>query len=103
MSISGVGLRSNLLMASLGDMRTRLDDLQRQLGTGEKSTTYAGLGADRGLAVSLRNQLNLMSGYTDAVKNVGVRINLQQSALTDIANVSSIVKGAANTSTFAID
>ena len=30
-------------------MRTQLDDLQRQLGTGKKSDTYAGLGLDRGL------------------------------------------------------
>ena len=103
MSISGVGNRSNLLVQSLSDMRARLDDMQRQLGTGDKSTTYAGLGADRGLTVSLRNQLNLITGYGDAVKNVGVRINLAQSALTDIASVGSTVKAAANTSTFTID
>ena len=35
-------------------MRRQLDDLQRQLGTGKKSDTYAGLGLDRGLAVGLR-------------------------------------------------
>src|SRR3954470_11859657 len=103
MTISGIGNRSNLLMQSLGDMRARLDDLQRQLGTGEKSTTYAGLGPDRGLAVSLRNQLNVMTGYSNAVNTIGVRVNLAQSALSDIAKVSSTVKGAANTSTFTID
>jgi flagellar hook-associated protein 3 FlgL len=103
MSISGVGNRSSLLVQSLGDMRAKLDDLQRQLGTGDKSTTYAGLGPDRGLAVSLHNQLKLMTGYTDAVTNIGVRINLAQSALTDISSVGSTVKAAANTSTFSID
>jgi flagellar hook-associated protein 3 FlgL len=103
MSISSVGLRSNLLVASLGDARDRLDELQRQLGTGQLSTTYAGLGADRGLAVSLRNQLNQIAGYADAVKNIGVRINLASSALGDISNVGSTVKAAANTSTFTID
>ena len=103
MSVSGVGYRSNLLVQSLGDMRTRLDDLQRQLGTGQKSTTYSGLGVDRGLAVSLRNQLGLMTGYADAVKNLDVRINLAQSSLSDISKISSTVKAAANTSTFTID
>ena len=48
--ITGVGPQSSLMVSALGDMRTRLTDLQRQLGTGEKSTTYAGLGIDRGLA-----------------------------------------------------
>src|SRR5689334_7199976 len=98
MTINAVGARSSLLLQSLTDARTRLDDLQRQLGTGQKSTTYAGLGPDRGLAVGLRSQLSLIDGYSQAVTNVGVRINLAQSALSDISKISSTVKGAANTS-----
>ena len=42
-------------------MRSQLDDLQRQLGTGKKSDTYAGLGLDRGLTVGLRSQLSAIS------------------------------------------
>lgn len=103
MSISGVGGRYSTLLQSLATARSQLDELQRQLGTGQVSTTYAGLGVDRGLSVSLRNQLNLMSGYADAVKNVNVRLNLTQSALSDIAKINSTVKGAASTSTFTID
>lgn len=103
MTITGVGARSSLVVQMLGDMRTQLDDLQRQLGTGKKSTTYAGLGLDRGLAVGLRGQLSAMSGYADTVTNVGVRINLQQNALSGIAAMNSTVKGAAQTSTFDID
>jgi flagellin-like hook-associated protein FlgL len=103
MSITGVGGRYSLLVQSLGVSRAQLDDLQRQLGTGQRSTSYAGLGIDRGLAVSLRSQLSLMSGYADAVKNVGVRIDLAQSVLTDVSKLSATVKSAANTSTFTID
>ena len=58
MNVTGVGARSSLVVQSLGDMRTQLGDLQRQLGTGKKSTTYAGLGIDRGLAVGLRSRLS---------------------------------------------
>ena len=58
MNVTGVGVRSSLVVQSLGDMRTQLGDLQRQLGTGKKSTTYAGLGIDRGLAVGLRSRLS---------------------------------------------
>jgi flagellin-like hook-associated protein FlgL len=103
MSVTGVGGRYSLLVQSLGVSRAQLDDLQRQLGTGQRSTSYAGLGIDRGLAVSLRSQLSLMSGYADAVKNVGVRIDLAQSVLTDVSKLSATVKSAANTSTFTID
>ena len=49
MNVTGVGVTSSLVVQSLGDMRTQLADLQRQLGTGQRSTTYAGLGIDRGL------------------------------------------------------
>ncbi len=57
MSITGIGSRSSLVVQSLVDMRRQLDDLQRQLGTGKKSDTYAGIGLDRGLAVGLRSHL----------------------------------------------
>ena len=103
MSISGIGGQYATLLQSLQASRNQLDDLQRQLGTGDKSTTYAGLGVDRGLSVSLRNQLSLMNGYSDAVTNVGVRLNLASSALTNISTVAGTVKSAAETSTFTID
>jgi hypothetical protein len=102
MSISGIGVRSSLLVQSLGDMRAQLDDLQRQLGTGQRSTTYGGLGADRGLTIGLRSQLSAMTGYGDAITNVGVRISLQQNALTGIADVANKVKSAAQTQ-FSVD
>jgi len=102
MTISGIGSRSSLVVQSLVDQRAQLDDLQRQLGTGQKSTTYAGLGADRGLTVGLRSQLSAMTSYGDAITNVGVRISLQQTALTGIAGIANTVKSAAQTQ-FSID
>ena len=95
MTISGIGTRSALGVQSLVDMRNQLDDLQRQLGTGQKSDTYAGVGLDRGLAVGLRTRLSALGGYDDAITNVGVRINLAQSALGRIADIGHDVKGAA--------
>ena len=92
--ITGVGPQSSLIVSALGDMRSQLDDLQRQLGTGQKSTTYAGLGIDRGLAVGLQGQLSAMSGYADTVTQIGVRMSLQQTSLTRIADIGSAMKGA---------
>lgn len=103
MSVTGVGVTSSLIVQSLGDMRSQLADLQRQLGTGQKSTTYAGLGLDRGLAVGLRAKLALMSGYADSVTQVGVRIGLQQTGLSQIAGIGSTVKSAALTQQFDLD
>lgn len=97
MSISGVGTSSSLLVQSLADMRGRLDDLQRQLGSGRKSDTYSGLGLDRGLTVGLRAQLSALTAYDDTITNVGVRLDLAQSALNGIGSFAQTVKGALRT------
>ena len=57
MALTGIGGSSALSLQAIADMRNQLDDLQRQLGTGKKSDSYAGLGLDRGLTVGLRSQL----------------------------------------------
>jgi flagellar hook-associated protein 3 FlgL len=95
MNIGGIGTRSALGVQSLADMRNQLDDLQRQLGTGQKSNTYAGVGLERGLAVGLRARLSAQGGYNDAITNVGVRINLAQSSLGRLADIGHDVKGVA--------
>ncbi len=92
MTVTGVGPQSSLIVRALGDMRTQLGDLQRQLGTGKKSTSYAGLGIERGLAVSLRGRLSAMDSYADTVTQIGVRMSVQQSALGRIAELGRTVK-----------
>jgi len=94
MSITGIGQRTPPIAQTLVDMRSQLTDLQRQLGSGKKSTTYAGLGIDAGLAIGLRGKLSAMAGYADTITNVGTRISLQQSALGRIAILQHDVKGA---------
>src|SRR5437763_6762413 len=103
MNVTGVGVTSSLVVQSLGDMRSQLADLQRQLGTGQKSTTYAGLGIDRGLAIGLRAKLAAITGYADAVTQVGVRISVQQTALSQIQAIGSTAKSASLTQPFDLD
>lgn len=94
MSITGVGSTSSLLVQSLVDMRGKLDDLQTQLSTGMKSQDYAGLGIDRGLTVGLQSQLSAMSSYDDTITNVGLRINLAQTALGQVSSIAQTVAGS---------
>ena len=94
MSISSIGAQSTLIMKQLVQMRAQFDDLQRQLGTGHKSATYAGLGIDRGVTVSLNSQLSAISSYDDTILNVMARINLMNTALGNMITISSQVKAA---------
>ena len=96
MTVAGVSVRSSLIARSLVNMRSQLTDLQRQLATGKKSDTYAGLGLQRGLSVSLRSQLSQISDYVDTITSVGVRIDLAQTVFSRISDVGLEIKAAAN-------
>jgi flagellin-like hook-associated protein FlgL len=98
-----IGSMSSSMLQSILDMRTQLDDLQRQLGTGEKSSDYAGLGLSRGISLSLHGQLTAAASYDSTMANVGLRLSLAQSALTGIDTIAHNVKNAALQSAYAID
>jgi flagellin-like hook-associated protein FlgL len=83
------------MVQSLVDMRTQLGDLQRQMATGKKSDTYAGIGLDRGLTVGLRSQLSAIGSYNDTIGNVGVRVEVANSALTRIGELGRQMKAVA--------
>ncbi len=95
MSISGIGTRSALNVQTLVEMRRQLDDLQRRLGTGKKSDTYAGLGLERGLAVGLRSRLSAIEAFQSSIIHVDVRLNLAQTSLSRLVDVGRTVKSAA--------
>lgn len=92
MSISSIGAQSAQAIQSLVQMRAQLDDLQRQLSTGQKSATYAGLGLARGLTIGLRAQLSNVSAYNDTISNVGTRLSLAQITLGRVGDIGNSVR-----------
>jgi flagellar hook-associated protein 3 FlgL len=103
MGVSGISGNSAMSLQAISDMRTQLDDLQRQLGTGKKSETYAGLGLNRGLTVGLRSQLAAITGFQDNITQVGVRLDLMQTALTQFNNMAQKTKSTILQSQFVLD
>ena len=94
MSVSGIGSQSSLVIQSLVDMRHRLDDLQRQLSSGQKADTYAGMGIARGFAVGLRAQVSALASFDDTINNVSVRVALAQTALGRMSEIGHEIKAA---------
>lgn len=90
----GVSWRSQLTTQNLVDMRKHLDDLQRQLGSGQKSKDHAGLGLDRGLAVSLRGQLSALDAYSSTMTLVGVHLNVAETTLSRMMGIRADAKAA---------
>ncbi|MGH6741698.1 MAG: flagellar biosynthesis protein FlgL [Bradyrhizobium sp.] len=102
MGVSGIGGSSAAALLSITTMKSQLDDLQRQLGTGKKADSYAGLGLDRGLTVGLRSQLSAISGFQDTITQVGVRLDLMQTALTQFDSVTQQTKSSILQSQFVL-
>jgi len=103
MSISNISSQSALQVQSLVAMRRQLDDLQRQLGTGKRANDYAGIGLDRGLTVGLRTQLSTIASFGSSIGVLGTRLQISQTALTDISDAARVVKSAIPQSTYVID
>ena len=103
MTVSGVSANIAPLIQSALDINKQLDDLQTQLGSGQKATTYAGLGAQSGIAVALNAQLAAISSFNNTITNVGTSISLQQLVLQQIASVANTVQSATTQPNYAID
>jgi flagellin-like hook-associated protein FlgL len=94
MNITGIGSRSSLVVRSLLDLRSQLDDLQRQLGTGRKANDYAGVGVQRGFAVGLRSHVNAIDSYQDSILNVVNRVQIAQTTLGRMNDIKATIKSA---------
>ena len=103
MSVSSVSGNIAPLLQSVLSIDNQLNTLQQQLGSGQKSDTYAGLGSQSGVAVALNAQLAALSSYDDTMTTAGTTISLQQSILQQIASVGSTVQASTLQPNFTID
>ena len=96
MAIEGIGIKSSFIGNALLNVRDQLEDLQRQLGTGKKSETYAGLGDGRSFAIGLRAQLSNLASYKDTISNVDTRLNVGNSVLQRLIDIGATIKTSAS-------
>jgi hypothetical protein len=103
MSVSSIGSKSAISVQKIVDMSAQLDDLRRQLGTGKRAETYAGIGLDRGLTVGLRSQLNAITSFDQSITSIGTRLQIAQTSLTRLDDATHTVKAAALSSAYVIN
>jgi len=99
MAINSIGGSNAGLITPLLNLRDQLDDLQTQLATGKKATTYAGMGVDRGFAVGLRAQISSLDSYADTITNVNTRLSIAGTTLSRMADIGTEVQSAASSNT----
>jgi hypothetical protein len=102
-TISGVGLNILPSVQSALNIDKQLSDLQNELTTGVKSSTFSGLGPQGGVSIGLNAQLAALNGYANTIATVGTRLTIAQTDLTQLSNIASSVQGSTIGSNFAID
>jgi flagellin-like hook-associated protein FlgL len=100
MTVSGVNFPSSQLIQSLIDMRLQLDDLSRQLSTGQKVTTYSGISSQAQMLVGLNAQLTTINGFQSNNSIVNSRLSIAQAALTQFDSVKQTVQQSAMLSNY---
>src|SRR5215469_15076083 len=100
MSVSGVSSNVAFMTQQLVNLRSQLDDLQRQLSTGQKYQNYSGLPSQAQLLVGLNSQLDALNGFQDSNNVVNARLSIAQTALTQFDSVAGAVQSSAMLSNY---
>jgi hypothetical protein len=97
MAINGITYgTSSILNQSVLNLKNQMTTLQSQLATGEKSTTYAGMGVNEGFAIAARSQLGNISAFTDTMTNINTNIGVANTALQALVDIGTTVQNTAN-------
>src|SRR6201996_2914081 len=102
MSINSISNFSPLALA-ITNLTNQMTTLSTQLASGEKSTTYSGMGTNEGFAIAARAQLASISAFGDTISNVGTLISASNNALQSLSSLGDQVQNAAAQSPQTID
>lgn len=89
---------SQILNQSVQALKSQMTVLQSQLTTGNKSTTYAGMGVNEGFAIAARSQLSGISAFTDTMTIVNTNIGVANTVLQAMNDIGKTIQNSANSS-----
>lgn len=95
MSINSISYTNSLFGQAVQNLNNQLTNLSTQLATGEKSTTYSGMGTNEGFAIAARSQLSNISAFTSTITNVNTSINAANTALQTLSSIAGTVQSDA--------
>jgi hypothetical protein len=96
MAINGISFGNTILGGSIQSLKAQMADLQSQLTSGKKSTTYSGMGANEGFAIAARAQLSNIAAYTDTMTKINTNIEVANTSLQALADIGRQLQTAAN-------
>ena len=87
-SVSLLG-QSNAQSERLATLRQQMDDLSRQVTTGQVADTYSGLGTNTEPLLNLNSQQPLLESYQSNITSVSNTMTLMNNALSNISDVGN--------------
>src|SRR3977135_2579103 len=104
MAINSLSYAGSLILnQSVQALKNQMTVLQSQLTTGEKSTTYAGMGVNEGFAIAARWHLAQISACTETLTNGNTNIGVANTALQAIVDIGTTVQNSAYSSSQALN
>ena len=103
MAINGISFGNSILSSSVQSLKAQMADLQNQLTSGKKSTTYAGMGVNEGFAIAARTQLSNIAAYTDTMTKINTNIQVGNTALQALSDIGAQLQTAANSGSQALN
>lgn len=103
MAINGISFGNTILGSSVQNLKAQMADLQNQLTSGKRSTTYSGMGANEGFAVAARAQLSNIAAYTDTMTKINTNIGVANTALQALSDIGKQLQSAANSGSQALN
>ena len=99
MAINSLSYAGSLILnQSVQTLKNQMTVLQSQLTTGNKSTTYAGMGVNEGFAIAARSQLSGISAFTDTQTIVNSNIGVANTVLQAMNDIGKTIQNSANSS-----
>lgn len=98
-SVTTATMNTDRLLA----MRTEIDHLTRQLGTGMREDNYADLGPERSTSLAVRADRTQIAGYQAAIDRASVSINVMNAMVERLDDLADEVKGDALPNTFVVE
>jgi flagellar hook-associated protein 3 FlgL len=104
MAINSLSYAGSLILnQSVQALKNQMTVLQSQLTTGNKSTTYAGMGVNEGFAIAARSQLSNISAFTDTATVVNANIGVANTVLQAMNDIGKTIQNSAYGSSQALN
>jgi flagellin-like hook-associated protein FlgL len=79
----------------ISKMQDRFSELQVQLGTGQKSSTLAGMGRDLPMSLSVRSRLSAIEGYSANIETVSLRMTFLDNTMSRLDKMEGDARNSA--------